>query len=258
MTPAAGIVTPEAVLLEFRTAGLATRSLAKLVDLFFMAIAAGAVVAFAAIARQAGGPTASAIVLSLGLFVTVILGPALVESLSGGVTPGKSMMGLRVLTVEGGPVSFRHAFVRGVMQIIELPTGAAVFVALSNQRSQRLGDLAAGTFVISERAAVANTTPIAFFPPDGLEHYCRTIDTSTVTSEQFLLLRNFLLRVGELDQAARVSLGHRLAGPLARACAAVVPPDLPTETFLVCVASAYQLQHGGLPRPDQMVGADRP
>ena len=252
MTPTTGIVTPECVVLEFRTAGLATRSLAKLIDLLLMALMSVAVVLLALLGASTLGETAAVVVVSIGLFVTLLLVPAMVETRWNGVTPGKGALGLRVITVEGGPISFRHALVRGLLQLGELPTGAAMLVALSTPRSQRLGDLAAGTFVISERAALHNTVPVAFFPPPGLETYCASLDTSAVSSAQFLLVRNFLLRVADLDPQVRLALATRFADALRVTCSTQPPPSVTAEMFLICVASSYQIHHGGLPTLDEM------
>src|SRR5690606_24684401 len=107
-----GIITPEAVVLEFRTAGLATRSIAKLVDLavqgaVLLTIIAGVAIPFG----SAGNETPIVITVSLAVFVVVVLAPALCETFWNGRTPGKALMGLRVVTVDGGPIGFRHALV---------------------------------------------------------------------------------------------------------------------------------------------------
>jgi uncharacterized RDD family membrane protein YckC len=78
------------------------------------------------------------------------------ETLWRGRTPGKAAMGLRVVTVEGAPVRFRHAATRAAIGLLELTGTAgaiAVIASLSSARGQRLGDLAAGTLVIRERRA---------------------------------------------------------------------------------------------------------
>lgn len=252
VTAAMGIITPEAVVLEFRAAGLATRTLAKLIDLAIQGITLMIVlVVVGAGFGVTGSPTGAVIAVSLSVFVIIVLAPALCETFGAGRTPGKAALGLRVVTVDGGPISFRHAALRGLLQLVELPLGVAVFIALANPRSQRLGDLAAGTFVISERAASSLTVPTLFSPPPGLEYYGAQLDVSRVDSEQFLLVRNFLLRVHEMDGAARYQLATRLAVSLSAICAPAPPPGVPPELFLISVCASYQLRHG---RPDSTGG----
>ena len=88
-----------------------------------------------------------------------------------------------------------------------VPKGAALAAA----GIQSSLDLTAGTFVISERSASSLIVPTLFFPPPGLEYYCAQLDVSRVDSEQFLLVRNFLLRVANLEVGARYALAARLA-----------------------------------------------
>lgn len=247
VTPSTGIVTPEAVVLEFRTAGLATRALAKLVDVGVFGMVMWFVLALVATVSMSNEAVTIAAV-SIVVFVATVLAPALVESLTNGSSPGKALFGLRVVTTDGGPVTFRHALVRGFIQLAELPLGVGILVALGNLRSQRLGDLAAGTFVISERSDSSQMMiPTVFFPPPGTEAYCAALDVSRVDSGQFLLLRNFLLRVHELDAAARWSLSVELADRVRERCTPPPPVGMGPELFLICVCSAYQVRHGGLP-----------
>lgn len=257
VTPSAQIITPEAVILEFRSAGLATRSMAKLIDVIALMLVSSLalmILAFGASALNVNATSGGfgVALIAIGIFVLVLGVPALAETLGNGCTPGKSIMGLRVVTVEGGPISFRHALLRGLIQLVEIPTGIAVFVALANPRSQRLGDLAAGTFVISERAASSHTVPTAFYPPPGCEVYCSVLDVARIDSEQFLLIRNLLLRVFEMSPEARASLTNRLADEASKVCTPPPPVGLPAEFYLICVCSAYQMRHGGLPHWTQI------
>lgn len=242
-----GIVTPEAVVLEFRAAGLATRSLAKVVDQLLTGFAALIVVLIAAFAGEfSGSEVLTIVIFAVGFFVLLVLAPALCETFWNGLTPGKAMLGLRVVTIDGGPIAFRHALIRAVLQLIEIPSGIAVFVAVGNPRSQRLGDLAAGTFVINERAASSLTVPTHFVPPPGLEGYCAQLDVSRVSSEQFLLIRNFLLRVTELEAGARYALALRLATSVSDRCSPPPPTGVPPEIYLIGICAAVQERHGGM------------
>ncbi len=71
-------------------------------------------------------------------------------------TPGKYVQGLVVTDASGGRCGWRRALIRTLLRIIEanpllfggLPAGVAI---LASKRNQRLGDLAAGTLVVSSR-----------------------------------------------------------------------------------------------------------
>jgi uncharacterized RDD family membrane protein YckC len=242
------LVTPEAVVLDLGVAGLASRTMAKLVDLVCRGIAVGLVALIAGLTAGAIGSTVVfTIVLSVGVFSVIVLLPALCETWWLGRTPGKALLGLRVVTDEGGPVSFRHAAVRGLLNVVETLTGLGMVVAVANPLNKRMGDFAAGTQVIVDRPWEAPLIPTVFFPPSGFETYTDALDVGRVTSEHFLLIRTFLLRVAELDPAARGHLAVRIAGPLRQITQPDPPPHLHPELFLICVASAFQARHGGLP-----------
>jgi uncharacterized RDD family membrane protein YckC len=252
-TAVRGVVTPDAVVLEFEMATVASRSLAQLLDLgvrfgllYGLAIVAGA---FGAIA----GTTPAIIIVIVGIFFILFGYPALLEARWNGQTLGKRAFGLRVVTIEGAPVRFRHAAIRSLMQVVDFllpPVGvSATFVALLTRNNQRLGDLFAGTIVLRERTGAAFPIPVSFPPMYGYEQYARSLDVGGVTPEQYATIRSFLLRVGTLTPRARVNIGTRLANSVAMSMHHTPPVQVTPETFLVSVAAAYQLRQGGPPVP---------
>lgn len=233
-------------MLEFDLAGIASRSLARALD----ALVQGALL-FALILlvlTGAGGEgTVAMVVVIVGTALVVLGYPILTEVLMQGRSPGKAALGIRVVTVEGAPITARHAFIRsalGLVDFILVPGGmVAVLAALLSRRNQRLGDVFAGTMVLRERSAATPSRAIWFNPPPGLEGYAHTLDVSRVTDDQFGLIRSFLLRIPDLSPEARASLSVRLATPLTTAMAHQVPRGVYADQFLQCVASAYQRRH---------------
>jgi uncharacterized RDD family membrane protein YckC len=240
------IVTPEAVVLDVERAGVASRAVALLLD--WLAIAAiWVVLLLGAILAFAGVPgvfrAVIAVVGSAGLW----LGWFTVFETRWQRTPGKAAMGLRVVNSDGTPVRFQQAFLRAVIGLVECATlpFVAVLVALLAPRDQRLGDLAAGTFVVRQRSAGGAVAPARFPPPRGYEGYVASLDMAALTQEQYGLVRSFLLRAHQLSPLARAQLAVRLANPLARILRHTPPRHLHPELFLVCVAAAWQRAHGG-------------
>ena len=81
----------------------------------------------------------------------------LFEIVWNGQSPGKRWQGLRVLRLDGTPVSASEAVIRNLIRIVDfLPFayGIGVITMFVNGQSRRLGDLAAGTLVIREKSAV--------------------------------------------------------------------------------------------------------
>ncbi len=249
VSPAAtGIVTPEAVRLEFSEAGLGSRSLAFLID---VAVRAGLLYALVFVLGAAGfviDETVVVVTLIVAVFAVVFVYPVVFETGWNGRTPGKMVIGLRVVTIEGAPVRFRHAAIRSAVGIVDFLVGAgsvAIITALATRQSQRLGDLAAGTIVIRERQAAAFSQPIVFRPPPGWGPYGAALDVSRVSDEAYILVRSFLLRVTELSLAARRQRADELAAAIAGVVGVALPPGTDSESFLITVAAAYQARTGG-------------
>ena len=246
-----GIVTPEAVLLEFETATVGSRSLALAIDMAAQfgafLVAAMALGVLAPLGLDEGDWVVAVYFTILG-FLIVFGYPVWMESRYGR-TLGKMALGLRVVTTEGAPIRFRHAAIRAALSLVDLwlvPIGVVGTVAtLLNRQNQRLGDMAAGTVVLRERSGAFASVAVAFPPPPGYETYAAGLDVAAVTPEQYGLVRSFLVRVFTFSPAARMALGLRLAQPLAQRMRHTPPSGLGPELFLVCVAAAYQRRHGG-------------
>jgi len=250
-----GIITPEAVLLELRAAGLASRIMAKSIDLWIQFAVFSLGLYVAALGALGGavsdGPSdgfssISMIALYLWIFLVFLVAPIAMEQLFRGRSVGKLVFGLRVVTLDGGPTSFRHALGRGLLQPIEIYTGLAVFPGLVTRPTRRFGDLVSGTFVLSERVDSSSVIPTAFLPPEGYEPYVAALDVGRLTDEHYVLIRSMLLRVGQLSTDARWSLTSRLASSIQLLVTPAPHVNISPETFLVCVASAFQRRSAAL------------
>lgn len=75
----------------------------------------------------------------------------------GGRTPGKLLTGLRVTRIDGRPPTLGEAFLRNLLRLLWVTPFGPAFVLLDawslrvTELDQRMGDLAAGTVVVSER-----------------------------------------------------------------------------------------------------------
>ena len=243
----AGVVTPEAVVLELPTAGVATRAFARLADLFVQLVAASLLALVVAQLVAAGMSPELGVLLVLVLVLLVL--PVAVESLSGGRSVGKMLFGLRVVSRDGSPSTPRQAVVRGLVAIVDTYVTLgflALTVATATRDTQRPGDLAAGTVVIRERTGRAAEVPIAFLPPPGYEQVVASLDVGALDDEDFALIRSFLLRVATMDPHQRWRLSTVIAEGVRHRVDQPVPPGTTAETWLVCVASAYQYRRGNL------------
>jgi uncharacterized membrane protein SpoIIM required for sporulation len=131
------------------------------------------------------------------------------EALWDGQTPGKRVLGLRVVRNGGGGVDLGASAARNLVRFVDfLPFGYFVGMVsvIANARNQRLGDLVAGTIVVRERLlqhqrARATASPLA---DDGV------VVVATLDDDRFALLDRFVTREATLDDSARA----RIAGAL--------------------------------------------
>jgi uncharacterized RDD family membrane protein YckC len=127
----------------------------------------------------------------VAIFAAFLAYDILFEIKASGRTLGKRWTGLRVVTLEGGPVDFRTSAVRNLLRLVDLlpfayTTGMVTILATS--RNQRLGDLAAGTLVVRERRAALPATPIPALSDEAAER-AATWDVSALGAEEVSAVR---------------------------------------------------------------------
>lgn len=242
-----GVITPEAVILELPTAGVATRAFARMIDLVVQLMVAGVLINLMFLSTSIGvSPTLIALVVS---FIVLFVVPIGTEILWRGRSLGKVVFGLRVVGRDGAPEAPRQAIVRGLVALVDLYMSLgslAVISATFSSSSQRPGDLSAGTVVIRINDSSVSRTPIAFYAPLGYEGYVASLDVGSLDDEDFSLIREFLLRVKELAPGPRHELAVQLARSTQQQIRHTLPGPVDAEVWLVCVASAYQQRQGGL------------
>ncbi len=254
-----GVYTPEAVRVDLPIADVGSRTLSIIIDLVVMLtllyvvllLAVGALgVALSGAGTDAAWPV---VVLVLLLNFLVLWGyPVGCETLFGGRTAGKAALGLRVVTLEGAPVRFRHAAIRGLFAFLDfyLLLGIpALITALVTRRAQRLGDLAAGTVVVKDRGGQAGSDqPVWWQVPPALQGYATTLDVRGLGAGDYALVRRFLLRAGDLRPEHRARVATDLANALAQRMRHQPPPGTHPEALLLCVAALMQRGPGAGPQ----------
>jgi uncharacterized RDD family membrane protein YckC len=211
--------TPESVELTYHLAGLGSRFLAVLVDqsiqiAILIAILAGLALAGshaspAARHEAAGGKVVEAIAAAIVVFVlfAVLFGYFIVfEAFWNGQTPGKRLLGIRVVRDGGFPLDIGSAVVRNLVRVGELLLGyyaiAAVSTILSNE-NKRLGDFAAGTLVVRDAALGLPAERAAGEPVYGATRY--------LSGDERALVARFLERRDALSDVRRVQLAAQIA-----------------------------------------------
>ncbi len=233
------LVTGEAVALDLPPASLGSRIASGLID---VAVTVLLVIAFLLVLSIAVLQTDAALahVAFIGTLITVFLVvPTTVETLSRGRSLGKLVCGLRTVRDDAGPISFQHAFVRALVGFVEIYafTGApAFFSALLSVKGKRLGDHAAGTYVVRERVRLELSAPAVM--PHHLTAWARSADMARLPTNLALAVRQYLSRALTLDPQTRHDLGSRLAVDVAAYVAPPPPPGTAPHDFLAAVISS--------------------
>jgi uncharacterized RDD family membrane protein YckC len=161
------IVTPENIAFHYRVAGPFRRFPAYFLDLLVRwAMVLLIVVACSAAGVVLGGAAIALIFISY--FVLEWFYGGLFETFMNGQTPGKWVLGIRVLSLDGQPINGVQAVMRNVLRFADLmplvslqvfggppyyafPTFILGLVTMTlSQRFQRVGDLVCGTIVVIE------------------------------------------------------------------------------------------------------------
>jgi len=250
-------VTGEAVALDLRLAQFPSRTLALALDLMVQLGAFLLLVLLSSAISSKVDPAAGA-AIGLVSVVAIIVGlPTLLETLTRGRSLGKMAAGLRVVRDDGGPVRFRHSFVRALFMIVDfwISSGAVGLIsALVSTRGKRLGDHFAGTVVIRERVPSANgVQQLTYVMPPPLEPWAASLDLARLPDVTALQARQFLARAGTLAPEVRATMGRQLAAEVSSYVAPPAPSGVPAETYLMAVLTE-RLRRATAARP----GALRP
>ena len=243
----AGIVTPDAVVLDLETAGFASRAAAAAIDLALQLLTLFIVLFVFGLVANMSESTGQT-VLAFVIFGVIFGYPIAFETWWRGRTPGKAALRLRAVTVDGAPIQLREATLRAMGGIVDrfLPPGGitGVLFVIGSSRHQRIGDLLAGTIVIRDPRQYVPAPALWYSPPWGLEEYAEAIDPSSITSEQYTVIRSFLTRVDTLAPAARQTLAADLAHRLSLVVGFPRHERVAPEAYLLCVISRYQRSVG--------------
>ncbi len=203
------VETPEGSALRYEIAGAGTRTVAAAVDLLLWAT----VMLSAAALFLVTGLGASVVLVASAVIVSLVLYSFLFAALWSGRTPGKALVGIRVLDEDGFPASSGQHFLRALFFPLEavalaFPVPLAVALVAATPRRQRLGDLVAGTLVLREPRVEESAEPYPNETWSGLEKLLLALvpaHAARFDGEDLEFLRALLAR-REIDARARARL----------------------------------------------------
>ena len=229
--------TGEAVVLDVTPASPAERLAAAVIDgtVYFW----GAIIIIMIASRTWHASSSLARVFITGVFAScMFFVPLAVEMATRGQSLGKWAFNLRVVRDDGGRITARHSAVRVSASILECwltMGGVAFFAVLISKKGKRLGDMAAGTMVLSQG-------PSVFYPPlvmpPGLEEWGRTATILPLDEALAAEARAFLTTNRQLTAEVRSQVALQLADRLSRRVQTPLPAGLHPEIVIAAVMVA--------------------
>lgn len=254
------LVTPENVEIRYTLAGLGSRFAAAAVDALLQVLLLALIVLPMGIVGSSrpgllGGDLqiALAVLGIVAVFLFLVGGYYLLfETLWNGQTPGKRLLGIRVIQENGRPLDFFTSAARNVLRVVDmLPVFYLVGIVsvFLSARCKRLGDYVAGTVVVKEyRPQDAPKRRSGkrreFAKPEPLEE--RELSSSIprshlITREEYEIAQRLLARRGELSSETKARLARQIAQPLMRKLGYTPEEDSEAEhlAFLEEVIRSY-------------------
>ena len=248
------IQTPENVAFGYQVAGIGSRFLATLLDTLLIILLQIIVILVFVLVLSAfdllGKTIAAWVYAVLGIVGFIFFWGYYIffEMLWNGQTPGKRWVGLRVIRTDGTPITLSESFIRNLTRLVDfLPAmyGIGIISMFLDKQSRRLGDLAAGTLVVHDRApisiqalSVRRTVNLSVqgSKPVSLEGF----PLERLTNDDLALIEDFLLRRQQLTH--REALANQILKTLHARLGLPVPSvsRIEAEDMLLTILRAAQ------------------
>ncbi len=233
------IRTPENLELTYALAGAGSRSSAYLIDCFILIVGSqlGINLFIALAALPLGADWAAAVGVFMGFLV--FNGYFIFfEWLLSGQTPGKRLVGIRVIKVGGYSLRFLDVLLRNLMRFVDfLPVlyGVGAASLLITSRCQRLGDLVAGTLVVYQDPSDSDDLLLPIAAESAGEPMLPAGRLSAVPSRIVDLAVEFVIHRDQLAPRYRQQIAVELSDLIAKVGGLPLEPTQSAESFLAAV-----------------------
>jgi uncharacterized RDD family membrane protein YckC len=257
------IETPEHVALYFERASIGNRFMACAVDHGLqLGLAGGLLLAGSALRflldrlHPAGSGAAGRWMGAIGLVLVFLLFFGyfiLFEAFWGGQTPGKRWFHLRVIQLDGRPVTLAGAVARNLLRVADLLIppfySVGLLTVFLSPGSQRLGDYLANTVVVRERLEDWEGALLPSSHRDPEPPHLSLPLLRPPTPEELVPVEAFLRRREELGQSPRQWLASRIATPLLDRLFPSGLAEFSTDEAFLEALSHHERTHGVPPAP---------
>ena len=221
------VETPEQIDLNFQKAGIGSRFYAALIDtsLLLLIVFIGSYVN-ARLISELGSVIGNWFAAIGGIVVFALFWGYYMafEIITNGQSPGKRLLGLRVMKVGGYPISFADSAIRNLVRVVDfLPFCYCIGLTtmLINGNWQRLGDLAAGTLVVKtskKKLRLTDVFPRKVIPDINISPqqflYVEWIQPDLITDTELSMIREYLARRSALSVPRKIKLAETIGSPI--------------------------------------------
>lgn len=211
------LLTPDKVVVQVRLASLGSRAMAAIIDIIVVVFLLFLLMRLTTFLGMVSEGLAMGI-MTFALTFGFLIYNSLFEGLWNGQTLGKKAASIRVRMVDGTPVTFTAAFFRNLLRPADfLPVlyGVGIITIFMNRKSQRLGDLAAGTLVVTEPKAVPRFAPSPH--KFGLHPFEPHVgELRRMTQEEYFAIKRLCDRFPELGPAVQQQMLAEIWEPFAK------------------------------------------
>jgi uncharacterized RDD family membrane protein YckC len=230
------LVTGEAVALELPAAGIAMHALSGFLDVTTTALALVIGLFVVPLVTRGADDAIVNVAMTVLLVLVFVVLPSAMETMTRGRSVGKFATGLRTVRDDAGPIGFRQALTRALVGFVEiwLLLGVPALVSgLVSSKGKRLGDHAAGTYVVRERVHL--TLPPPPMMPPHLAEWAAGADIARLPDGLAMAVRQFLMRAPLLSPPSRAALGVQLHDEVVAYLAPLPPAGTHPELVLAAV-----------------------
>jgi uncharacterized RDD family membrane protein YckC len=222
--------TPESIEFYYELAGLGSRFLAVALDFIIQFFAGFIIVLLALWAGPGAQSLAASLHIKSATFQAVVISIAVIvlflvysgyfiafETFWNGQTPGKRLIGIRVVRDGGYPVAFMDSAIRNLIRVIEsvLAYIPSVISCLASSQNKRLGDLAAGTIVVRDRAfEVADPRQWISGDADPASETQQLSGLDRVSDSEYALAQRYVARSHMLEPYAAQQTASTIAAAI--------------------------------------------
>jgi uncharacterized RDD family membrane protein YckC len=195
------ITTTQNIELEYELAGVGDRIVARIID---MLIIIGYVLLFMGIigfGNFSGFTSDNAVLFFVLIVLPIVFYDLLFELLMNGQSPGKRVMGIKVISLNGMQPSFSQYLIRWLFRLADFGIGGgliALTTVAATLKHQRVGDLVAGTTLVKtkQRDNFQQTLYVPAIDTNYIVTYPEVIKMKDIDMQ---LIKEVLIRVRQTD-----------------------------------------------------------